>query len=263
MKILVHLHLYYQNMLDEMLVYLRNIENYDYDLYVTIIEDNLEINKKLKLFKSDAKVITVENKGFDVSPFLTVLKAVNLQDYEYVVKTHTKRNMSKGVVLHGKYYIAAGSYWREKLLCFLESEECFTTAIRLLQNDDAGMISHYKLIDDEIGECNESRALDLLKETGLPLLDKKFVMGTMFLCKAELLNPLKKLKFQEFENSDSLKILNSKRDGSLAHVYERLFGWIICSQNKKIIPLYSPTIIDRILNYLIVKISKYKKYVIR
>ena len=263
MKILVHLHLYYHDMLDEMLMYIQNLEDYDYDLYVTVVDNDSEIIKIIKLFKTDSKVIIVENKGFDVFPFLTVLKAVNLQDYDYVVKMHTKRNMSKGVVLHGKYYIASGSYWREKLLCFLESEESLKTAIWLLQDDDAGMISHYRLIDDEIGECNESRALELLKETGLPLLDKKFVMGTMFICKAELLNPLKNLKLQEFENSDSLKILNSKRDGSLAHVYERLFGWIICSQNKKIIPLYYPTIKDRIVNYLIVKISKYKKYIIR
>ena len=263
MKILVHLHLYYQNMLDEMIALLQNIDNYNYDLYVTIVKEDFEIVKKLKLFRSNAKIIIVENKGFDVFPFLIVLNAVNLQDYDYVIKMHTKRNMSKGVVLHGKYYIASGSYWREKLLCFLESEECFKTAIELLRNDSVGMISHYKLIDDEIGECNESRALELLKETGLPSLDKKFVMGTMFICKAELLNPLKSLKLREFENSDSLKIINSKRDGSLAHVYERLFGWIICAQNKKIIPLYHPSIKDKILNYLIVKISKYKKYIVR
>ena len=165
--------------------------------------------------------------------------------------------------IRDRYYIASGSYWREKLLCFLESEESLKTAINLLQNDDAGMVSHYKLIDDEIGECNELKALELLKEIGLPLIDKKFVMGTMFICKAELLNPLKKLKLQDFENSDGLKILNYKRDGSLAHVYERLFGWIICSQNKKILPLYTPKIKDKIMNYLIVKFLKYLKYLIR
>lgn len=35
MKILVHLHLYYQEMLDEMLAYVANLSGCDYDLVVT------------------------------------------------------------------------------------------------------------------------------------------------------------------------------------------------------------------------------------
>jgi len=250
-------------MLEKMLSYIYNLNNYDYDLFVTLVKENGDIEKQIKNFKPDAKVIIVENKGFDVYPFLTVLNAVNLKNYDFVIKTHTKRNMSKGVVLHGRYYIASGSYWREKLLCFIESEESLKTAIELLQNDDSGMISHYKLIDDEIGECNESRASDLLKKLGLPIKEKKFVMGTMFICKAELLCPLKKLSCREFERSDIQIAKNPQRDGSLAHVYERLFGWIVYSQNKKIVPLFYPRIKEIIFNYIIVKLSKYKKYIVK
>jgi len=261
-KLLVHLHLFYEDMLEQMFSYLNNLQDFHYDLFVSLVCRNNEIEKKIKYLQPNAKIIYVENKGFDVFPFLIVLNAVNLQDYDYVIKMHTKRNMSKGVVLHGKYYIASGSYWREKLLCFLESEESLKTAIWLLQDDDAGMISHYKLIDDEIGECNESRALNLLNEIGLTLNKKRFVMGTMFVCKAELLKPLKRL-YYEFEVIDSMNVKNRTRDGLLAHVYERLFGWIIYSQNKKIVPLYYPNIKERIVNFIMVKILKYKKYIVK
>ncbi len=250
-------------MLDEMLMYIKNLEDYNFDLYVTIVKENPEIENRIKEFKHDAKIIITENKGFDVYPFLSVLAQVNLQHYHYIIKLHTKQNMTKAVVLHGKYYISSGPYWRDILLCFLKSSERFRKALEMLRNDDIGMISHYKLIDDEIGECNELRALDLLKETGLHLLNKKFVMGTMFICKADLLKPLKKLNLQEFKESDNFTTLGSKRDGSLAHAYERLFGWIIYSQNKKIKPLYQPKNIDLIKNYIMIKFLKYKKIITR
>jgi len=261
-KLLVHLHLFYEDMLEQMFSYLNNLQDFHYDLFVSLVCRNNEIEKKIKYLQPNAKIIYVDNKGFDVYPFIVVLNTVDIDEYNYVIKIHTKRNLDKAVVLHGKYYIASGGYWREKLLCFLESKDNFKTAIELLHNEDVGMVSHYKLIDDEIGECNESRALNLLNEIGLTLNKKRFVMGTMFVCKAELLKPLKRLHY-EFEVIDSMNVKNTTKDGLLAHVYERLFGWIIYSQNKKIVPLYYPNIKERIVNFIMVKILKYKKYIVK
>lgn len=76
MRIFVHLHLYYQNMLAQMLIYLENLEGYDYDLYVTIVEDNQDTKNKILEFDKNARIILVDNLGFDVAPFLTVLNQV-------------------------------------------------------------------------------------------------------------------------------------------------------------------------------------------
>lgn len=45
--ILVHLHLYYINQLDEILARLQNLQELKFDLYVTMIENHPPPNKKL------------------------------------------------------------------------------------------------------------------------------------------------------------------------------------------------------------------------
>ena len=45
MKILVHLHLYYADMLPEMINRLRSLEGRDYDLYVTLGKDDPLVKK--------------------------------------------------------------------------------------------------------------------------------------------------------------------------------------------------------------------------
>ena len=56
-KILVHLHLYYHNQVDFMIKKLKNINNCDWDLYVTVCEDNPVSIRKILGFKKDAKII--------------------------------------------------------------------------------------------------------------------------------------------------------------------------------------------------------------
>ena len=91
--ILVHLHLYYKDMLKTMLAYIDNISNYDYDLYVTMVEEDENTIKQIKEFNNRANIIKVSNRGFDVWPFICVLQKVNLDDYSYIIKLHTKRDM--------------------------------------------------------------------------------------------------------------------------------------------------------------------------
>jgi hypothetical protein len=58
----------------------------------------------------------------------------------------------------------------------------------------------------------------------------KFVAGTMFMCRAKLLEPIKNnYKLADFEPTDG-----RVRDGTLAHVMERLFGCVIIAQGYKI-----------------------------
>lgn len=113
MKILVHLHLYYHEQLDWFLAKLKNI-TCPYDLYVTYVDKNKLSEQKLKSFKPDVKLIKVENRGYDVYPFWQVLQRINLDDYNYVLKLHTKnfRNVpwKKDEILYKGYD------WRNDLI---------------------------------------------------------------------------------------------------------------------------------------------------
>src|SRR5574344_582692 len=118
-KLLVHLHLFYQDQFDYMIKKLSNIEGCDWDLYVTVCEENSLSEEKILKFKPDAKIIKVENRGYDIWPFIQVLRMVNLDDYDYVLKIHTKAYREKRCYINNfefnipKFY---HYYWRNKLI---------------------------------------------------------------------------------------------------------------------------------------------------
>ena len=115
-KILVHLHLYYHNQIDYFIGKLKNICNCDWDLYVTICEENEESKNKILQLKPDAKIIKVENIGYDIWPFIQVCRMVNLDDYDYVLKIHTKNYRAKSHLFKEANVKIKGYSWRDDLV---------------------------------------------------------------------------------------------------------------------------------------------------
>lgn len=99
-RILTHVHVYYTRMWPEIETRLQNITE-PYDLFVTLPLENEPLRADVLRFKPDASVSVVENRGFDVAPFIDVLNRVDLNKYDYVVKLHTKRDMPAGSLVNG------------------------------------------------------------------------------------------------------------------------------------------------------------------
>ena len=124
-KILVHLHLYYPEFYKELENCILNLEpKYDFDLFVTIPETNLNLKPQILSTFPNAKVQVVENIGYDIYPFIKVIQGVNLDDYSYVIKLHTKRNINKlkydyVSIYKNKWF--GESNWREGLITFIKS----------------------------------------------------------------------------------------------------------------------------------------------
>jgi hypothetical protein len=101
-RIAVHLHLYYLNLLHELVGYFTNMP-YGFDLYVTVVEGNdkkiaQEVRKALKGAKLRTLfVIRVENRGRDVAPFLSIF-ATRYQEYDYICHVHSKKSLFTGSV---------------------------------------------------------------------------------------------------------------------------------------------------------------------
>ena len=93
-KLAVHLHLYYLEQLDEILEKLCNLLEIDFDLFVTMSKVDEEVKRKILNKFSNAKVFVVANRGYDIGPFIWFLHQINLDDYEYVLKVHTKGKKS-------------------------------------------------------------------------------------------------------------------------------------------------------------------------
>ena len=144
MRILVHVHLYYVDMWPELKSAISHITA-PYDLFVTVTEHNVDLEKDVLAFNSEARIIKVENKGFDVWPFISVLNSVNLNDYSHIIKLHTKRDMPAGTIRNG--FDVSGGKWRRYLFAFLKSKRTFEKCLKAFDaNITLGMITDYRLI---------------------------------------------------------------------------------------------------------------------
>ena len=90
MRLLVHFHVYYHDQVDYFIEKMSNINGCEWDLYVTMNNLVQETVDKLTVLKPDTHFIEMENVGYDVWPFIDVIKSVDISDYDLVMKLHTK-----------------------------------------------------------------------------------------------------------------------------------------------------------------------------
>ncbi len=252
-KVLVHLHLFYHEQLDYFIRKLKNICDCDWDLYVTVTQSVEKSEKKILKFKPDAKIMSVKNIGYDVWPFIQVLRAANIAEYDYVLKLHTKARY--GTVL--KNYI-----WRNKLVDgLLESKRQFRAVIdNLNKNNDIGLAATNSCIVKITGEVPEESYMlnDMLKRLNIEysssnsLENTTFVTGTMFIAKTCIFN---KLIQSYLEESDFALSSSTGASGSNAHVIERMFTKLTADCGMKLLPTNTFNI--RLKNFLrnIIKIQ--------
>ena len=80
--VLVHLHLFYYEQTDYFIKKLANINNCNWDLFVTYVEEDKKSIDKIKLFKPDTIFKKVENYGYDIYPFIEIIKSNNFGHIE-------------------------------------------------------------------------------------------------------------------------------------------------------------------------------------
>ena len=244
MKIFVHVHIYYANLWAELKNALKNI-SVPYDLTVSFVADHPEVEADILKFKSDAKIMHVENKGWDIGPFIRALQSIDLNDYDYVIKLHTKRDLP-GLFSANDFpfyclvrdRLKYRSEWREELLKFISSRENFEKCLTAFESDSLlGMTSYFKLIcngdEGDVGAYNEAQ--QLMTKIGFGNIPFKFVAGTMFMARAKLLLP-----FQKIDEHIEVFTETRREDISVsAHVLERALGGIICLQGGKIADVFT------------------------
>ena len=194
-RLLVHVHVFYPAIWPELADCVDNfavVVGWGHlDVRVTVSELHQEVVGLVRLRLPHARVEVVENRGYDVAPYLKILDEVNLDDYDYVVKLHTKRNVNCRI----NFRRLQGPDWRRELLSFCDSESHVRRTLgRLSKRPRLGMIAGSGVIDPSgvaspVGGMSPSefvRITDLLREIGLRLKDKTMVHGTMFIVRAEL-----------------------------------------------------------------------------
>jgi len=233
LKLAVHLHLHYIVMWPEMKSYLANIKDYPYDLFVTLTVENSEIEKDIKLFKPDAKIWIVENRGYDVGPFIEFLHYIDLCKYDLIMKLHTK-NKFDGTDTHINQYIFSRKLWFKTLLSSLiGNHHIFMNNIHKFEKyPKIGMLgSKYLITSNAMSSENMRKQVeDALTELGYDKASIKFVAGTMFICRSGILSPIK----NAYKIKDFLPTDGNVKDGTLAHVLERVFGSLVIANGYQI-----------------------------
>lgn len=229
--ILVHVHIYYEFLWPELKACLKSLEDYPHQIIVTLVKENNELKNDILSSFPNTKVEVVENLGFDLGPFIHVINDVNLDDYSYVIKLHTKRD----IPTKESFAWFAGPRWRNALLKFIKTKDNFKKVLNAFDlNPEIGMhgpnISTFnKRCDDHVA-YNDTN--NFIKSFNLPLMCYKFVAGTMFMVRSPLLKLLQNLKLtqKDFEIPD-----DSHEGCQLAHKIERFCGYLVANQGKKIV----------------------------
>lgn len=237
--IFVCVHVYYTEMWNELSSCIKNI-TVPFDLVITMVKRDVAFENMVKKDFPNAKILVVENRGFDVGPFIQVLNETNLDNYSYIIKLHSKRNF-ECYILNG--YNMGGARWRKYLLDFISSKRNFNTILNVFShNNKVGMVSNHKVIkkDKKISICVKEKCIELSQKMNLPLTKFEYVCGTMFMVRADLFNVLKKLNI----SINDFEIPRSHRDGQLAHVFERMFGFIVLAQGYNISDAFTPKYIQ-------------------
>ena len=228
-RIVAIVHIFYPDIWTDLRDCLLNISE-PFDLYVTATEKDKEIFNDVVRSFPDAKTAVVENKGYDVGPFLYILNKINLEKYDFLLKLHTKRDVPVYYTLKGRW--AGGSLFREESLEFCSSAERWKASLQCMEDPSVGMVGSPLCILGKRFDYTSNYApiYQVMQKIGFAWDGSgQYVAGTMFLARASLFKILQgKFNLEDFETPD-----RAKGDG-LPHALERAMGYMVYTQGATV-----------------------------
>jgi hypothetical protein len=219
-RIAVVLHLYYPELWPEFREALTSISE-PYDLFVTLTRGySDEASDWISIDQSSARIITLENRGRDILPFVTIINSGVLLQYELVCKLHTKRSIQQ----------QNGDTWRLNLMAGILSDRNYVARVLRAFDDEpqlgvvVGEGAHRK---ERNWARHVERVNELCSRIGLPAITVEtgcpgYPAGSIYWIRSSLLRPIARLKLvpEEFEPEPL------PRDGCMVDAIERLMGHI-------------------------------------
>lgn len=238
-------------MWDEIYNYIKNLENIieKFDLYITYVEDNIELINKIHKYFANSKVniniFKVENtKGADIYPFLYILDKLNLDNYDLVYKLHTKRNLETLNIKPNKeiglnIYVGL-NLWRDFLYDAILGKDNIENIINLFKNNSkigiAGSSYLLATTNDVYTWVCHNNYEKIVKEYNFKDIKKlNFFAGTIFVIRANILKCLQyKYSISDFkcETDTRFAITAWRLECFLAYIVEAQ-GYKIKTISKK------------------------------
>lgn len=236
-RVAIIAHVYYTSLWDELSTSINIITAYPHDLFITLPPTNKYLTKRIKAQYPHAVIRILENRGYDIGPFIDTINSLNLDNYKYIVKLHTKRDVTERFLcwINGRHH--HGNTWRRELLMFCSTASAFVTTLLRLESDPSiGMATSESLIirEDDIFERiypeTPAAARAFIQTCGLTMGKAEFVAGTMFIARASLFKPIK----SRFSIDDFPSTNDKRHNGPVAYMLERALGYLVGAQGMRI-----------------------------
>ena len=229
--LLICIHVFYLDMWPQLQTAISHMIHFPHELFITTSHGDESFKQKVRNAFPEAKIIKVANIGYDVVPFITTLNQVNLDNFSYIVKLHTKRDVGfKNLITHE---------WRQALMRFAQSKAFFDRHIKYLEtHPQAGMLAHYNTIipnQYDPDQIANNLLQQFRQQNNWPNIKFSFVAGTMFIVRASIFKPLQQLtlKSPDFDQTND-------HNSGLPHMFERLFGYLVYQQGYQLKDIISP-----------------------
>lgn len=237
-RLLVVQHIYYHDQVDYFIDKFANITGCEWDLVVTYSTYSKETEDKFRKFKREVRFFEVKNVGYDVWPFIYVLKTIDLSAYDYVLKLHTKNFQTDKWKINGLNL--KGFQWRNILVdSLLKSQTQFIRILKEFEKDpEIGMICSREMRVMPNNKHPEDTYLlnSEANRIGIAKVYEPFCAGTMFMVRIDCLKKIINADLSEDVWETESK---TRSGGSTAHVYERLFGSAVADSGYKIKSLHA------------------------
>jgi len=233
MSVAVIVHVFYPEFWDELARCIRRIGP-SADLFITYMDEAAVADARRDF--PTARFVQCENRGYDIWPFLKVLRTIRPDDYDCIVKLHTKRDVDGALPVLNHAWLGGG-YWRRNLLSFVATNRNWRRTQKLLTDPRVGMVAGRRVVFRRgdlppalDGSFDRARA-ELGKLTGLTAPETaEYVAGTMFAVRPEVLQPIAKLSL----DGQSFDPPAGHQTETYAHLWERLLGFLVQAQGRRI-----------------------------
>lgn len=238
-KIVVILHLFYQDLWPEISLYLKNIDC-EFDLCISLCkEHDSSIADTIKLEYPKSRIIFLDNRGADVGPFFEWMNILISEgaSYDYLLKIHSKKSLT-----HAKKMNNPNLSTVERDHCIkplVGSSEIVSRNLELMKNDTVGMVgSKIKFIDEKNSRHRkvlieaERHMIHFMNSYGVTESGRSFFAGTMFWCKYSLLSKYfsrYKIGIDYFEEG------SHQNGNTAAHAGERFISRIFLSEKMELV----------------------------
>ncbi len=220
-RVAVVMHVFYRDLVPELLEQLENIP-VDFDLIVTNSSgEPLEL-PTVPARASSTRIFTIENHGRDIYPLLAVVNARLLDDYDLVLKVHTKRSPWRE---QHSGLAGSGLEWKD---AFIEGLLGTTENVERILGEFASdpltgvVTADGSVLGDEFWGGDRQIADALLRRLELTVegRDLRFPSGSMYWVRAFVLQGLRALCVERDDFEDEA----GQVDGTTAHAIERIIG---------------------------------------